>query len=104
MDKAVLELKRLSRDLEIPVICISSFNRQSYNTDPSMQSFKESGAIEYSADVLIGLSSKTGKENETKNTLIKKNLEVEILKNRNGKTGKSNFEYYPAYNYFKETF
>ena len=54
-DKNVLELKRLSRDFQIPVIGISSFNRENYKTPVSMASFKESGAIEYSCDILIGM-------------------------------------------------
>ena len=61
-DKAVLELKRISRDFKIPVIGISSFNRDSYKAGGgvnqgkvSMTDYKESGAVEYSADVLIGL-------------------------------------------------
>jgi replicative DNA helicase len=55
MDKNVMGLKRLGRDCKIPIIGISSFNRASYKEDVSMSSFKESGAIEYSSDVLIGL-------------------------------------------------
>lgn len=102
IDKAVLELKRLSRDLEIPVICISSFNRQSYENKPAMQSFKESGAIEYSADVLISLKEDKANKDAPKDKDIRVNIQVEILKNRNGKLGISNFVYYPAFNYFKE--
>lgn len=55
MDKAVLELKRISRDFKLPVIAVSSLNRMSYGQRISMEAFKESGAIEYSSDVLIGL-------------------------------------------------
>ena len=54
-DKAVVELKRISRDFNIPVIGISSFNRESYSEPVSMKAFKESGAIEYGSDILIGL-------------------------------------------------
>lgn len=54
-DRAVVELKRISRDFNIPVIGISSFNRDSYSEPVSMKAFKESGAIEYTSDVLIGL-------------------------------------------------
>ncbi|MCE2153922.1 toprim domain-containing protein, partial [Streptococcus thermophilus] len=57
-DKAVMELKRISRDFKTPVIGISSFNRDNYNNAVSMQAFKESGAIEYSSDILIGLQLK----------------------------------------------
>lgn len=44
-DKAVLELKRLSRDYSIPIIGISSFNRDNYTAPVNMASFKESGRI-----------------------------------------------------------
>ena len=54
-DKAVLELKRISRDFDIPVLCVSSLNRESYSEPISMRAFKESGAIEYGCDVLLGL-------------------------------------------------
>lgn len=55
VDKNVLELKRISRDYKIPVIAISSFNRDNYSAPVNTAAFKESGAVEYSADVLIGL-------------------------------------------------
>ena len=51
IDKAVIELKRISRDYKIPVIAISSFNRANYSIPVTMEAFKESGAIEYSSDV-----------------------------------------------------
>lgn len=114
-DKAVLELKRLSRDFEIPIVAISSFNRDNYTTAVGMTAFKESGAIDYGSDVLIGLQPQgmtTGKGSEEKNkatlesckTNKIRDLEAVILKNRNGKTnGKINFSYYPMFNYFEET-
>lgn len=57
-DKAVMELKRISRDYKTPVIGISSFNRANYREAVTMEAFKESGAIEYSSDILIGLQLK----------------------------------------------
>jgi len=54
-DKSVVELKRLSRDLNTPVIGISSFNRDNYKEPVNMAAFKESGAIEYTSDILLGL-------------------------------------------------
>ena len=105
--KAVLELKRLSRDYKIPVIGISSLNRQNYNSPISMEAFKESGAIEYSSDVLIGLQLKgIGTKDFDVNTAKKKHprdVEVVILKNRNGSTGdRAQYEYYAMFNYFRE--
>ena len=55
VDKNVMSLRQLSRDLKTTIICVSSLNRSSYSGVISLDSFKESGAIEYSADVLLGL-------------------------------------------------
>ena len=106
-DKAVLELKRISRDYKTPVIGISSFNRASYKEEVTLEAFKESGALEYGADVLIGLQLKGAGEKNFNSTEAKqknpRDIELVILKNRNGSTGnKVIFEYYPLFNYFKE--
>lgn len=55
IDEAVKRLKLLAENLGIPVFAISSFNRANYLEPVSMTGFKESGAIEYSCDCLIGL-------------------------------------------------
>lgn len=130
VDKNVLELKRISRDYKIPVICISSFNRDSYSAPVNTAAFKESGAVEYSADVLIGLQY-TGMERQEKSTgkiegdndperlgriaaLFKENdekaargegvqIDIKILKNRNGGRGLSDpMTFYPKFNTFIE--
>ena len=106
-DKAVLELKRISRDFKMPVIGISSFNRDNYNNPVGMQSFKESGAIEYSSDVLIGLQFKgVGESGFDANEAKARNpreVELVILKNRNGQTGtKLELDFYAMFNYFEE--
>jgi replicative DNA helicase len=107
-DKAVLELKRISRDFKIPVIGISSFNRANYKAPVSMEAFKESGAIEYSSDVLLGLQLHGTKSNGFDVNAAKdknpRDIQLYILKNRNGATGKQiAFQYYPMFNYFEET-
>ncbi|HFU3700150.1 TPA: DnaB-like helicase C-terminal domain-containing protein, partial [Streptococcus suis] len=106
-DKAVLELKRISRDFKMPVIGISSFNRDNYNNPVGMQSFKESGAIEYSSDVLIGLQFKgvgeSGFDSNEAKASNPREVELVILKNRNGQTGtKLEFDFYAMFNYFEE--
>lgn len=115
-DKVVLELKRISRDYKIPVIGISSFNRDNYASEVNMAAFKESGAIEYGSDVLIALQPQ-GMQPGTTATIQKENtetvkrckqseqreIEAVILKNRNGATGgKIAFDYYTLFNYFVE--
>ena len=121
-DKNIVELKRMSRDYGLPVFGISSFNRESYRAPVSMASFKESGAIEYTSDVLIGLQYfgwdfRSGeKENER---LVRLNntsqqmsvlaqqgsfqpIQAKILKNRNGVKRDLFFEFFPKFNYFRE--
>ena len=121
-DTAVFELKELSRDNGIPVIAISSFNRESYLEPVSMTSFKESGAVEYSSDILFGLQYSgmdyiegEGKEARNKRirTLNKENwskkekkepiqVELKCLKNRNGNLFTVMFNLTNAFNLFKE--
>lgn len=112
-DKAVLELKRLSRDNKITVLAISSFNRDSYKAGGginkgrvSMTDYKESGALEYSADVLLGLefASAGGEYNERdEKRKDPREIRLVVLKNRNGKAWESvNFSYYPLFNYYQE--
>lgn len=106
-DRAVMELKRLSRDFKIPVIGISSFNRANYREAVAMEAYKESGAIEYSSDVLIGLQLKgTGEKGFDPTERKRKNpreVELVVLKNRNGPIGdKIAYEYYPLYSYWRE--
>lgn len=106
-DKAVLELKRISRDFKTTVIAISSLNRMSYKDAISMEAFKESGAIEYSADCLIGLQLKgAGKQGFNAMEAKKEDpriIELIILKNRNAAVGDgATLEYYPRFNFFEE--
>ena len=117
-DKAVLELKRLSRDFKTPVVAISSFNRDNYTTEVNMTAFKESGAIEYGSDVLLALQPQgmqpgyTKTEQKKNADLVKtckrseeRSVEAVILKNRNGKTGgKVGFDYYSLFNCFKQDY
>ena len=107
MDRAVMELKRISRDHKLPVIAISSLNRQSYSAPISMEAFKESGAIEYSSDVLIGLQAKGAGSNgfdvDEAKRKDPREIEMKILKNRNGRTGDVlEFAYYPLFNLYRE--
>ncbi len=121
-DKAVLELKRITRDFGLPIVGISSFNRENYTAPVNLSSFKESGSIEYSSDVLIGLQydgmdyeDKESEKNRTSRIrnllqdMVKKgksgesqNIQVKILKNRNGSKGDAYVKFYPMFNYFED--
>lgn len=104
-DVIVTALKQLSRDEDVPVFCISSLNRMNYNEPVSMAAFKESGAIEYGSDVLIGLQLygigyKPNEKEQARKARIQEivtqaeredriSIQVRVLKNRNGKRGDS---------------
>ena len=116
-DQNIKALKILSRDLETPVIVISSVNRSSYYRPITMDSFKESGGVEFTADVSLALEMKlvysvnfsklTDSEKENMLEREKKkpciSMIVKGLKNRYG-IGKFKIEYTysQAYDYFKE--
>lgn len=55
VDQLVSDLKCLALDLQLTIFLISSFNRQNYFSDVNLGSFKESGNIEYTADLAIGI-------------------------------------------------
>ena len=115
-DQNIRALKLISRDLQVPVIGISSFNRTGYDTSVNMTSFKESGSFEYGADVLIGLqytleddpmkkSSSNGhdrirdqREKASNGGTIP--IELVVLKNRNGVTGSCLLDFCPRFNQF----
>jgi replicative DNA helicase len=121
-DIAVFELKEISRDFKIPVVAISSFNRENYSQPVSMASFKESGAIEYSSDVLLGLQYSGMEyldgENEKERTkrireLFRINeaqarngepqeIDLKILKQRNGAKGSIGLYMTAKFNYFDD--
>lgn len=107
VDKAVTDLKRISREYKTSVIAISALNRQSYKERVTMESFKESGAIEYSSDILLGLQLRGIGESDFDLEKAKqkspREIELYILKNRNGQSNiKVSFDYYQMFNYFQE--
>jgi len=110
MDAAVTDLKCLAVDFKTPVILISSFNRDNYSKDANLASFKESGGIEYSADLLLGLqyegAGKQGWNQEKAEQAADMNprkMELKIMKNRNGAWGQRiSMDYYAPFNFFRE--
>ena len=122
-DKSVLELKRMSRDYKIPVIAISSLNRDNYTAPINLAAFKESGAIEYSADVLLGMQYsgmdyQEGEADKARDKRIRElfksneakgrdgagvSIDLKILKKRNGGRGMAApLTFYPMFNTYAE--
>lgn len=107
IDEAITELKSLSVKYHIPVIVISSLNRNSYREKISMEAFKESGGIEYGCDKIFGLQfvgqGSNGFDINDAKSLDVRNIELIVLKNRTGRTGESlYFKYNPMFNCYKE--
>jgi replicative DNA helicase len=114
-DKAITDLKDIAVDYNTTVVCISSFNRNSYNQEADMTSFKETGKIEFSSDTILALQvagiSDEGREAATRNkqttkkskTQPTRTMELLILKQRNGRTGDTiTMSYEARFNYFTE--
>lgn len=108
IDWNLTELRRLSRDIKSPVLVISSMNRETYKgtekekkkKPPTLTSMKESGGIEYSADVVICLwRDKEESERLTIKYEQRKTdrIEAHVLKNRNGETSKVKMNFTKAW-------
>lgn len=118
VDHNITELKRISRDLDITVILVSSVNRANYMQPIDFESLKESGGIEYTADVVWGLQLQClndpifdkEKDIKKKRETVKKakaanprKIELVCLKNRYGISSYCcGFNYYPAADLFTE--
>lgn len=103
-DAAVAILKQLARRYDMPVVAASSLNREAYrpgSAEPGMSAFKESGSVEYSADLLLVLKYRTDADRENKTA--PRHLALTILKNRFGATGESvPLDYEPEKELFRD--
>ena len=116
VDDNVRAFKKLSTECDLAVFLISSLNRENYLNVVDMTAFKETGSIEYTADVVYGmqllvmnagifntdsrLQIKRKFVNEAKNETPRK-IEIIGLKNRYGRSySRYFFDYYPAYDLF----
>lgn len=77
-----------------------------YNTEISYESFKETGTIEYSADVIWGLQlllqERTAASVESAKREIPRKIQLKCLKNRFGSNYDVGFLYYPNADVFLE--
>ncbi len=117
VDLHVRRLKLLQSKHSLVMIVISSLNRQNYMAQIDFESFKESGGIEYTADVVWGLQleaihdplfDSVNKLNEKREMIRKakeanpRRVELVCLKNRFGISSyKCSFDYYPQFDWFR---
>ncbi|MBR5913630.1 MAG: hypothetical protein IK062_09370 [Selenomonadaceae bacterium] len=114
IDDIVLKLKSFQRETNTTFIVVSSFNRQNYAAQVSFESFKESGNIEYSADVVWALQlnivndlkacsdiSATRKMFDDAKKHQPRQIQLKCLKNRQGSNYDCFFLYFSAHDYFQ---
>ena len=116
IDEIVRKLKNFQRETGTTFIVISSFNRANYTQQVAFESFKESGNIEYSADVVWGLQlyatrnlkdGISGISSGNREIISKakeanpRQVELKCLKNRQGRNYSCYFRYYPAVDTFE---
>ena len=106
IDDTVRKLKKFQRDTNTTFIVISSFNRGSYTQSVSFESFKESGNIEYTADVVWGLQLNLNYptnplEIDKAKQQQPREVQLKCLKNRQGNNYDCYFKYYSAHDYFE---
>ncbi len=113
IDDTVRKLKIFQRETNATFIVISSLNRQNYNQQIAFESFKESGNIEFTADVVWGLQlnlvnqikscvniSETRKKIDDAKKQKPRQIQLKCLKNRQGTNYDCYFKYYSAHDYF----
>lgn len=114
IDDIVHKLKTFQRETNTTFIVVSSFNRLNYYQQVSFESFKESGNIEYTADVVWALQlkvtndikigatvSETRKKFDDAKKQQPRHIQLKCLKNRQGQNYDCYFKYYSAHDYFE---
>lgn len=123
LDRILKKLEAVAKSKGLTIFLISSFNRNSYYLPISYESFKETGGIEYTADIILGLQMEifnspyislqiekgnAGKEKiktklKEEETKEHRNIELVCLKNRYGiKDFSCYFAYDPKHDLFVE--
>ncbi len=86
LQKVSEQLLELAKELNLPLIMGAQFNREaSSNQKPKMEHLRESGDIENDANLIIGLYNNSVEDTSQEFGEIV-DLELSILKNRNGKS------------------
>lgn len=114
VDNCLRKLKTFQRDTQSTMFIISSFNRTNYSQPVSYESFKESGGIEYTSDIIWGLQldvvnriprgteiSKIREMVEEAKKEQPRQIQMKCIKNRRGANYECYFNYYAAHDTFE---
>lgn len=101
VDEIILSLKQFQRATNSTLIVISSLNRAACQTGATnLFSFKESGSIEYSADV-VWLIERVDDENISLDKDSPRQIRLKCAKNRHGNIYTVDFDYFAQSDYFR---
>ena len=95
-------LKKLARELEIPIVALSQLNRNTEqrsvkNKRPTLADLRESGAIEQDADVVLFIYRDDYYNTETEETDTVVPAELIIAKQRNGPLGRVHVSFHKSF-------
>lgn len=99
--------KMMSKKNETHVVLLSSIGRDSYNKPMALESFKESGDIEYTAEKILAIEyRKIGSKDfnyREEGSKEERDVQITVLKNRDGESNKSvSLSFVPKFFTFKE--
>lgn len=108
IDAAIRDLQIFQSTHKLTILFISSFNRENYRNYVCLESFKESGGLEYTADAILALQFEykekekrdSGEEFQKKKQEIPRHMELVCLKNRFGTDFVAKFTYHSAHETF----
>lgn len=109
LDEAIFSFREYQRKTKTTLIILSAFNRESYKGQVTMASFKESGAIEYTADVVLALQTfGVGDDGKFDSDLASeesrqplRRIQLRCLKNRFGGQYSCDLWYYAKFDCFR---
>lgn len=84
VDRVVSGLRGIAGVLGACVLAVSSLNRAGYAGRAGQRAFKESGLIEYGADLLLTLDAPAAPEGSDRRATAMRPIEARVLKNRDG--------------------
>lgn len=110
IDDTVREMQMFQAKNDLVILFISAFNRENYRNYACIESFKESGGLEYTADAILALQfeySKTESRANVETFQQKKqaqprDIELVCLKNRFGNDFVARFTYHSRHEAFIE--
>lgn len=103
--ESVIGLRHVANAYNVPVIAISSINRQSYGKPtPGLSALGASSSVEYAADTILhlGIEGADSEERFNNASLPVRPIRVSVLKNRYGALGSSSLSFDAGHALFSE--